>query len=154
MKLLSRFVAAAALFALPALPAYAQEVKQTPGSRITVSQCYPHRHTVSGAHPWIDPYGNYHGPLNFPYYEGFLAVTYVNNAAKPAKEIDFGLVARGSLIAITKDAGTFSSGAKIEHEFSVDPSIFPVGTMYPYCAVLRVQYADGSVWRNPNPPVP
>jgi hypothetical protein len=155
MTLLDRsFAAALAAFALAALPASAQGLQQTPGSRITITQCNPHRHRVSGAHPWIDPYGVYHGPENFPYTEGFLAVTYTNDAPKAAKEIDFGLVARGSLIAVTKDVGTFTNGATIAHEFSVDPEIFPVGTAFPYCAVLRVQYADGSIWNNPNPPAP
>lgn len=135
------------------LPANAQTVRQTPGSRITVTQCNPHRHTVgTAAHPWIDPYGNYHNVANFPYDVGFLGVTYTNDARVAAKEVDFGLVARNSLIAVAKDVGTFSPGAKIDHEFSVDPQIFPIGTAFPRCAILRVKYADGREWRNPNPP--
>lgn len=87
-------------------------------------------------HGWIS-----HGPL----YE---------HAPKTASEIDFGLVSRGSLIALAKDLGTFSRGAQIDHEFSVDPEIFPIGTAFPYCAVMRVKYADGTQWRNPDPPQP
>lgn len=145
-------VVAAAL--LSCMPAAGQSLRQTPGSRIMVRQCSPHRHRAGTSHPWIDPYGIYHGPANFPYTEGFLAISYTNDAPKTAKEIDFGLVSRGSLIAVTKDAGTFTTGARIDHEFSVDPEIFPIGTAFPYCAVLRVEYADGSVWQNPNPPAP
>jgi hypothetical protein len=54
--------------ALCATAAGAQELKQTAGSNITVTECYPHRHTVgTPAHPWIDPYGMYHDAANFPY---------------------------------------------------------------------------------------
>lgn len=146
-------LAAAACFA--ALPANAQELRQTPGSRITVSQCSPHRHRVgTPAHPWIDPYGIYHDVTGFPYQVGFLGITYTNDAPVAAKEIQFGLVSRGTLIAVSKDDGTFSSGVKIDHEFSLDPEVFPIGTALPYCAVLHVKYADGTQWRNPNPPSP
>ena len=149
----SRLLVACVLLA--ALPAAAQELRQTPGSRITVTQCAPHRHPAGyRGHPWIDPYGVYHNTSPFPYWVGFLGVAYTNNAPKAAKEVDFGLVSRGSLIAVTKDVGTFSTGTKIDHEFSLDPDVFPIGTAFPYCAVLRVKYADGSEWRNPNPPSP
>lgn len=132
----------------------AQALRQTPGSQITVYQCNPHQHTAGTSHPWIDPYGMRH-PGNvhtFPYTEGFLGITYANTAAKAAKEIVFGLVSRGSLIAVANDLGTFSPGVKIDHEFDVSPEIFPIGTSFPYCAVLRVKYADGTEWYNPQPP--
>lgn len=132
--------------------AAAQGLKQTPGAQILVTRCDPHRHTPGTAHPWIDPYGVLHPATNFPYAEGFLAITYVNRNTQPAKEVDFGLVSRGSLIAVANDAGTFSPGASIAHEFAVSPEIFPIGTALPYCAVLRVKYADGTEWHNPNPP--
>lgn len=147
----SRVFLAAAL--LLTVPAAAQDLKQTPGSQITVTQCNPHRHPAGYAgHPWIDPYGIYHTAHDFPYTVGYLGVVYTNDAPKDAKEVDFGLVSRGSLIAIAKDVGNFTTGVKIDHEFSVDPEIFPIGTAFPYCAVLRVKYADGTQWRNPSPP--
>jgi len=148
-----RVVAAAALAALllpNSMPAQAQ-LRQTPGSQITVTECNPHRHTAAQAHPWIDPYGIWHS-TGFPYYEGFLAITYTNNAQVAAKEVDFGLVVRHTLIAVTTDVGTFSPGAQIAHEFEVSPEIFPIGTSFPYCAVLRVKYSDGTEWHNPRPP--
>ena len=145
-------VVAAAL--LSCIPAAAQSLRQTPGSRIMVTECSPHRHVVGEAHPWIDPYGIYHSALQFPYTEGFLAITYTNEATKTVKEVDFGLVSRGSLIAVAKDVGTFTTGAKIDHEFSLDPEVFPIGTAFPYCAIMRVQYTDGSVWENSNLPIP
>jgi hypothetical protein len=81
-----------------------------------------------------------------------LQVACTNDSRIPAREVDFGLVSRNSMIAIVKDVGTFSQGVRIDHEFSVDPEIFPIGTAFPNCAVLRVKYADGTEWRNANPP--
>lgn len=133
--------------------ASAQEL-QTRGSQILVTECNPHRHTVAQAHPWIDPYGNWHyGPSAFPSWDAFLKIAYKNQAASEATEVDFGLVASGSLIALAKDVGKFSPGVEIDHEFVVSSEIFPLGSM-PYCAVLRVTYADGAVWENPTPPQP
>lgn len=144
----------AAMLAAGAGVGFAQTLKQTPGSQISVSQCNPHQHTAGTSHPWIDPYGVWHPATagSFPYTEGFLGITYVNNAPKAAKEVVFGLVSRGSLIAIANDIGTFSPGVTIDHEFDVSPEIFPIGTSFPYCAVLRVKYADGTEWYNPKPP--
>jgi hypothetical protein len=147
--------ALAAMLAAGVGVAYAQTLKQTPGSQISVTQCYPHQHQpgVGAPHPWIDPYGILHTNVNtFPYAEGFLAITYANQASKPATEVDFGLVSRGYLIAVVNDAGTFSPNVPIAHEFDVSPEIFPIGTSLPYCAVMRVKYANGTEWHNPNPP--
>lgn len=149
-----RLAAAALLLAVSIAPAQGQQaqLRQTPGSQITVSQCDPHRHRVGTGHPWIDPYGIWHPGSSFVYSAGYLAITYVNNARVAAKEVDFGLVARNALIAVANDVGTFSPGTPIDHEFIVSPQIFPIGTAFPYCAVLRVKYTDGSEWHNPTPP--
>jgi hypothetical protein len=150
---LPHFLATTAALAALTLPSFAAEpppLRQTPGSQITVTQCYPHQHTAYQAHPWVDPYGHWHYGGSFPYDEGFLAITYVNNASAVVKEIDFGLIVRDAMIAVVNDVGTFSTGTTIDHEFSVSREIFPIGTEFPYCAVLRVQYADGTVWTNPN----
>ena len=125
---------------------------QTPGSNITVLTCYPHVHAVGVTHPWIDPYGVHQGPNRFPSDEGFVAIDYRNDSKTAATEVDFGLVVRDSLVATAKDIGKFSTAVKIQHEFVVSREIFPIGTSSPYCAVLRVKYADGSEWRNPRPP--
>lgn len=154
---MKRLLAPIVLLALP-LAASAQtapQMPQTPGSNVLVTECDAHQHTVAQAHPWIDPYGYWHyGLSDFPYYDGFLAISYENRAPLAASEIDFGLVARGSLVAVAKDVGTFAPGAAIDHEFVVGGSIFPLGTALPYCAVMRVKYADGSEWINPTPPEP
>jgi hypothetical protein len=142
----------AAVLALAAAATADQETRQTAGSNITVLHCSPHQHAPGEAHPWIDPYGSHRNPNTFPYDEGFLGIDYENEAKIAATEIDFGLVARGSLVATAKDLGTFSPGVKIEHEFVISREVFPIGTTFPYCAVLRVKYRDGSEWHNPNPP--
>lgn len=143
------------LMLLAPAPAAAQEPFQTPGSQIAIAQCYPHLHTAAEAHPWIDPYGFWHyGPTGFPSWDGFLAVTYTNQAKVAATEVDFGLVARGSLVALAKDVGSFAPGVSIDHEFVISREVFPLGTALPICAVMRVKYADGSEWVNPSPPQP
>jgi len=129
-----------------------EQTRQTAGSNITVLTCYPHLHGPGEAHPWIDPYGVQRYPNAFPYYDGFLAIDYKNDTKQAATEVDFGLVARGSLVATAKDTGKFSEGVKIQHEFVISREVFPIGTAFPYCAVLRVKYHDGSEWHNPNPP--
>jgi hypothetical protein len=146
--------AAAAVIALPVLAA-AQELEQTPGSHIQVTWCHPHLHTAAQRHPWIDVWGRWHPGPGFPYWDAFLGISYRNTASVAATEVDFGLVARGHLIAVARDVGTFSPSVSIEdHEFSIARDTFPIGTAFPYCAVMQVKYADGSVWENPHQPMP
>jgi hypothetical protein len=92
--------------------------------------------------------------LTFPSWDAFLGVSYTNQASIAATEVDFGLVARGTLVAVAKDVGSFAPDAQINHEFVVSREIFPLHTAAPYCAVLRVKYADGSVWHNAHAPEP
>ncbi|HTX60589.1 MAG TPA: hypothetical protein VMH02_13045 [Verrucomicrobiae bacterium] len=131
----------------------AQAFRPSP-SGIMVTDCNPHLHTAAEEHPWVDPYGNWHyNPTGFPSWDAFLAIAYKNESAQPATEIDFGLAFRGSLVAVVKDVGTFQPGLEIDHEFAISREIFPIASK-PECAVLRVKYADGSVWNNPDPPQP
>lgn len=144
-----------ALVALPSAAWPQSNVRQTPGSQIQVTYCYPHVHTEAQHHPWIDVWGRWHPGPYFPYWDAFLAISYRNTAPVAATEVDFGLVARGILVAVARDIGTFSPGVLIQgHEFQIARDVFPLGTEFPYCAVMRVKYADGSAWDNPNPPLP
>ena len=151
LRFLALVIACAALTSAAA-GADEPETRQTPGSHITIVDCYPHQHAAGVSHPWIDPYGTYHSQGTFPSDEGFLGIDYKNDTTVAAIEIDFGLVARDSLVATAKDIGTFSPGTEIKHEFVISREVFPIGTTFPYCAVLRVKYSDGSEWHNPNPP--
>jgi hypothetical protein len=127
--------------------------RQTPGSNILVTDCDPHRHSAAQAHPWIDPYGVWrYPPYTFPSWDAFLGITYKNDAPVAATEVDFGLVSRDGLVAVAKDVGNFATGVSIDHEFVIAREILPV--MRPYCAVMQVKYAGGSIWKNPAPPEP
>ena len=149
----SSIVFSAAILAAACAAGSSAMTMQTPHSQILVSSCSAHRHySATQAHPWIDPYGIWRSSSTFRIADGFLAIDYTNQAPVAAKEIDFGLVARGSLIAAAKDVGTFSPGVLIQHEFVVSSEIFPLRTSYLACIVLRVKYADGTVWHNPAPP--
>ena len=149
----SSIVCAAVVLAATCVSESSAMTRQTPDSHILVSSCTAHRHyTMAQAHPWIDPYGILRSSSTFRLSDGFLAVDYTNEAPIAATEVDFGLVARGSLVAAAKDVGSFSPGILIQHEFVVSPEIFPLRTTYPACIVLRVKYTDGTIWYNPEPP--
>lgn len=146
---------AALLVVLPCAAAAQEPLQQTRGSHIEVTWCHPHIHTAVERHPWIDVWGRWHPGPYFPYWDAFLGISYRNTASVAAKEVDFGLVARGYLVAVARDVGTFSPGVLIaDHEFSIARDVYPLGTEFPYCAVLRVKYTDGTEWQNPNPPMP
>ncbi len=81
-----------------------------------------------------------------------LAIDYTNATDKTMKEIEFGLVANGNLVAEVKDVGTFSPGAEIKHEFGISHDVFPLRTALSRCVPLRVTYEDGTKWRNPRLP--
>ncbi len=81
-----------------------------------------------------------------------LAIDYTNETAKTMKEIEFGLVANGYLVAEVKDVGTFSPGAEIKHEFGLSREVFPLRTALSHCVPLRITYDDGTKWRNPQLP--
>jgi hypothetical protein len=153
----ARLLGLATLAALLALPVSAatQPLQQTAGSHVQVTWCHPHIHTAAQRHPWIDVWGRWHPGPFFPYWDAFLGVSFRNTAPVVATEIDFGLVARGYLVDVARDVGTFSPGVLIEdHEFTMARDVFPLGTAYPFCEVLRVKYANGTVWENPHPTMP
>jgi hypothetical protein len=131
-------------------PAHAEE-QQTPGSGIHVQTCRAQK----GRPAYTDTYTDSEGKIRtrrVDEEDSHLKIYYRNTAAVAAREVDFGLVARNELVDTVKDVGTFSPGILIEHKFKVSRDIFPLRTALPYCAVLRVHYADGRVWNNPNPP--
>jgi hypothetical protein len=68
------------------------------------------------------------------------------------KDIEFGLVVHGNLVAEVRDVGTFSPGAEIKHEFGISPNVFPIQTSFARCVALKITFADGSKWKNPHLP--
>ena len=101
---------------------------------------------------WQDVYGyRYYQPALVAA-NPTLSIDYTNVSPKTARSIEFGLVARGDLIAEVKDVGTFSPNAEIKHRFGLDRNVFPIGTALPRCVPLRVAFTDGTRWVNPRLP--
>lgn len=137
----SSFLCFAVLLATLAAPSVQAAAAANP-IHVTGCQPNPPQPTLR----WIDVWGR-------PYYQpgvgGSLSISYVNNGSQPASAIEFGLVARGALVAEVRDVGTFSPGAPISHAFGLSPQVFPLGTALPRCIALRVKWADGTHWTNP-----
>ena len=155
-RLLLSWAVAAALILLGIVPAGAQ-------SPIHVKRCMAVRPagTVSGFTPgyypagvyyWRDAYGRRY--LQPPVGDNpTLSIDYVNTAQKPARVVEFGLVAHdGHLLAQVRDAGTFSPGVEIKHSFGIDANAYPLGAWH--CVVPFVQFTDSTTWLNPHlPPI-
>jgi hypothetical protein len=133
-----------------------------PARHIQVTACDPRPSYV--AFPGYAP-GYYLGPryywydvYGYRYYQPpvpgspTLAIEYTNVSPVAAKVVDFGLVARGSLIAEVRDVGTFSPNVEIKHEFGLSPNVFPIGSALVRCVPLYVEYVDGTHWTNPHLP--
>jgi hypothetical protein len=151
-------------FAL-AVPAAAQTAPHGP---VHVSRCDPQHnpgspggytgyvggyYPYSGRYGWRDPYGSlYYQPPVSP--SGTLYIDYRNVTQTTMKTIVFGLVARGHLVAEVRDVGTFSPNAEIRHKFGISPNVFPIGTGLPVCALLFIEYENGTTWKNPRLPEP
>jgi len=101
---------------------------------------------------WGDVYGYryYRAPMASTSPQ--LGIDYVNISARTMHAIEFGLIANGILKAEVRDVGTFSPNAEIKHTFGVSPNVFPIGTGLPRCVPLRITFADGTKWRNPELP--
>jgi hypothetical protein len=155
------FSIAALAFALGAVPP-AMAI-QSPRHPVTVTTCRPSRNVmVSGG--WVPGYYP-RSPYYYPTVYGYryyqppvrtssptLAIDYSNATTQDMKEIEFGLVANGYLVAEVKDVGTFSPGAEIKHEFGLSPNVFPLQTSLARCVPLKIRYADGTKWKNPRLP--
>ena len=81
-----------------------------------------------------------------------LGIDYMNVTHATMKQIEFGLLVRGSVVAEVKDVGTFSPGAEIKHKFGLNPNVFPLQTSFTKCVPLKITFADGSHWKNPHLP--
>jgi hypothetical protein len=112
----------------------------------------PSYYPVAGPYYWRDPWGyNYlQAPLGRTSPQ--LQIDYVNITPNTLKEIEFGLVARGTLVALVRDVGTFTQGAEIKHTFGISHNVFPLGTGLPVCLALRATFEDGTKWVNPHLP--
>lgn len=160
MKRIHPIVGITLLAALVALPI--QALAALHPHPIRVLTCNPSRGTAfapgyvpayypAGPYYWADVYGQryYQAPLRS---NPSLGIDYVNQTQIVIKEIEFGLIAKGSLVAEVRDVGTFSPGVEIRHEFGISPNVFPLGTGLARCVPLRISFENGSMWENPHLP--
>ena len=132
---------------------------------VKVTTCNPQQNAqafgpayVPGYYP-VGPYYGWYDVYGYRYYQPpvvttnpTLAIDYSNQTNKVMKEVEFGLIANGHLVAEVKDVGTFSPGVEIKHEFGLSQNVFPLQTALSHCVPLRITYADGTKWRNPRLP--
>ena len=79
---------------------------------------------------WPSVYG-YNATTNIPFRNIRRSASITSNATSVVmKDIEFGLVVRGTLVAEVRDVGTFSPGAEIKHEFGLSPNVFPLQTSF------------------------
>jgi len=175
MKIVRFSLSVAALCLAASLPAFAaptSQVAMTMASQvathpISVSACNPQRnvsYNYAGYTPGFYPGYAYGGYWGWPsvygsmYYQApvennpTLGIDYTNVTHGVMKQIEFGLLVKGSLVAEVKDVGTFSPGAEIKHKFGLSPNVFPLQTSFAKCVPLKITFDDGSKWKNPHLP--
>ncbi|HTV92517.1 MAG TPA: hypothetical protein VMG98_07355 [Verrucomicrobiae bacterium] len=149
-----------AVLAATSSPAVAVTITGPP---IHVSKCDPQLNAAPlygpGYYPypanryyWRDVYGYRYYQPPIATSSPTLSIDYINRTDAVMKHIQFGLVANGRLVAEVRDVGTFSPGAEIKHSFGLSPNVFPLQTGLPHCVPLRIEFADGTVWKNPHLP--
>ena len=164
-RFFSALVVAGAVMVLPAL-AYSGAPHRTIAKPLNVTGCNPQHGTYMATgftpayYPVGAPYWGWpavYGPA-YTYYQypvqgnATLGIDYSNNTDIVMKKIEFGLVAKGNLVAEVQDVGTFSPGAEIKHEFGISRNVFPLGTGLAQCVPLKITFADGTHWTNPHLP--
>ncbi len=98
---------------------------------------------------WSDALGGmfYQQPMRS---SPLLSIAYVNQTHRVMKNIEFGLLARGRLVAEVHDLGTFTPGAMIRHQFGLSRNVLPLGTSFSKCVPLRIAFKNGTTWKNPH----
>jgi len=174
----SRLLRAAAVALIAGMPAVAMAQtqvavqNQAPHVQIAhpvkVSTCNPQQGTTwvsagyvpayypgyAGAYwGWPSVYGPGYSYYSTPVQNNpTLSIDYRNNTSVVMKDIEFGLIAHGQLVAEVRDVGTFSPGIEIKHEFGLNPNVFPLSTSMTQCIPLKITFADGTKWKNPHLP--
>jgi hypothetical protein len=78
---------------------------------------------------------------------GSVKIAFTNNRNVPAKRVRFVLVSGSAIVDRSDDVGTFSKGVTINYSFPTDAY-----KSISSAAVQKVNFADGTVWHNPNVP--
>jgi hypothetical protein len=175
VRLVSRVIALSLVAGMPAValaqnaPAPTKVAAAMANPHVTiahplrVSTCNPQRNNyVSGGFaPAYYPGGPYWGwpsVYGYSYYQypvqgqPTLSIDYANATSVVMKDIEFGLIAHGQLVAEVRDVGTFSPGAEIKHQFGLSRNVFPLGTSIVECVPLKITFEDGTKWKNPHLP--
>lgn len=82
-----------------------------------------------------------------------LHYTFVDRAEQAATGVSIGFVENGVMVAQKDDSGTFAPGIEIVRELQPRSGIVPNDVMNQRCIVLSATLADGTMWKNPSPPV-
>ena len=142
----SRFLSVSVLCALVVLTQLAARA-QSGSNVIQVNGCAANLGSREQA--WTDMFGAAEAQPAMP---PNLVIDFQNVSAKPVKSIEWGLVRDGSVIAMARDTGMFDPNATIMHAYAIPYGVLHDNTSGT-CVPLRVIYADGSTWTNPNMPV-
>ena len=131
------------------------DVAQTPGSKITLSQCTLKLASdpaiTTGVNAQGQPTSSESVTLGSSG-SSSIRIGYTNDADVAAAEIDFALVGRTGTMTSVKDVGKIGAGADIQHDFKIHLDSFPLNPGATKCIVTKVLYADGTSWINPAPP--
>ena len=131
---------------------------------IKVNTCNPQRNTyMSGGYApayygGVGPYWGWPSVYGLNYYSypvqgnPTLSIDYHNATNVVMKDIEFGLIAHGNMVAEVRDVGTFSPNAEIKHQFGLSSNVFPLSTSIVECVPLKITFVDGSKWKNPHLP--
>lgn len=147
-----------------AVPAAALETVLNDPLKVTTCEpeFYTGMPTYVGIAPYYPHFPYWQYTMNYPW-NGFwynppvmltssatLTVNYSNQTQKVMKNIRFGLIANGMLVAEVRDVGTFSPGIEIKHDLPLSTNVFPIQTALPLCLPLEITFDDGSTWMNPS----
>jgi hypothetical protein len=102
----------------------------------------------AAAQNFTSPFGQMVAQPSLP---PMLMIDFANVSSNPIASVDFGLVSNGKVVAMVRDTGMFAPNATIMHAYGIQASQVPSGSGAT-CIPLRVQYANGTTWMNPDMP--
>jgi hypothetical protein len=144
---LKPWTAAAVLTGLSLLAAPVAHAAASDAGVVRVDGCAASKATSQLT--FVDIFGKNVSQMGMP---AMLMVDFANESANPITAVDFGLVKDGKLVATVRDTGTFAPKARVMHAFGIEETAIPDQITASSCLPLRVQYADGTSWMNPNIP--
>jgi len=92
------------------------------------------------------------GPMTQAATPAMLMIDFTNASKKPISSVEFGYVENGKVRAMVKDVGSFSPESTVMHAFMLSDESLLAHAATMTCVPLRVKYADGTTWMNPEMP--